>query len=75
MGTWRPGFIKADMVKRAQIIDVEQPCHAPDTKAGYRLKAMSTLRMWHQMLIYHPVPGVGPMTRVSLLQYPEGMQR
>ena len=67
-----PGFIKADMVKEgAVVIDVGTTrINAPETKSGYRLKGDVRFDEVASKCSYiTPVPGgVGPMTRVSLLQ-------
>ena len=67
-----PGFIKANMVKEgAVVIDVGTTrVDAPETKSGYRLKGDVQFDQVAQKCSYiTPVPGgVGPMTRVSLLQ-------
>jgi len=67
-----PGFIKADMVKEgAVVIDVGTTrVNAPETKSGYRLKGDVRFDEVASKCSYiTPVPGgVGPMTRVSLLQ-------
>lgn len=67
-----PEFIKADMVKEgAVVIDVGTTrVPAPDTKSGYRLKGDVKFDEVAPKCSYiTPVPGgVGPMTRVSLLQ-------
>ncbi|MBA4410787.1 MAG: tetrahydrofolate dehydrogenase/cyclohydrolase catalytic domain-containing protein [Bacteroidota bacterium] len=67
-----PEFIKADMVKEgAVVIDVGTTrVNAPDTKSGWRLKGDVKFDEVAPKCSYiTPVPGgVGPMTRVSLLQ-------
>ena len=67
-----PDFIKANMVKEgAVVIDVGTTrVNAPDTKSGYRLKGDVKFDEVAPKCSYiTPVPGgVGPMTRVSLLQ-------
>lgn len=67
-----PEFIKADMVKEgAVVIDVGTTrVSAPETKSGYRLKGDVKFDEVAPKCSYiTPVPGgVGPMTRVSLLQ-------
>lgn len=67
-----PGFIKGDMVKEgAVVIDVGTTrVDAPDTKAGWRLKGdVDFETVAPKCSFISPVPGgVGPMTRVSLLQ-------
>jgi methylenetetrahydrofolate dehydrogenase (NADP+)/methenyltetrahydrofolate cyclohydrolase len=67
-----PGFIKENMVKEgAVVIDVGTTrVNAPDTKSGFRLKGDVQFDTVAQKCSYiTPVPGgVGPMTRVSLLQ-------
>lgn len=67
-----PEFIKADMVKEgAVVIDVGTTrIPAPDTKSGWRLKGDVKFDEVAPKCSYiTPVPGgVGPMTRVSLLQ-------
>jgi methylenetetrahydrofolate dehydrogenase (NADP+)/methenyltetrahydrofolate cyclohydrolase len=67
-----PGFIKVDMVKEgAVVIDVGTTrINAPETKSGYRLKGDVRFDEVASKCSYiTPVPGgVGPMTRVSLLQ-------
>lgn len=67
-----PEFIKADMVKEgAVVIDVGTTrVPAQDTKSGYRLKGDVKFDEVAPKCSYiTPVPGgVGPMTRVSLLQ-------
>lgn len=67
-----PGFIKANMVKEgAVVIDVGTTrVDAPETKSGFRLKGDVQFDQVAQKCSYiTPVPGgVGPMTRVSLLQ-------
>jgi len=67
-----PEFIKADMVKEgAVVIDVGTTrVSAPDTKSGWRLKGDVKFDEVAPKCSYiTPVPGgVGPMTRVSLLQ-------
>lgn len=67
-----PGFIKENMVKEgAVVIDVGTTrVDAPETKSGYRLKGDVQFDQVAQKCSYiTPVPGgVGPMTRVSLLQ-------
>jgi len=67
-----PEFIKADMVKEgAGVIDVGTTrVNAPETKSGWRLKGDVKFDEVAPKCSYiTPVPGgVGPMTRVSLLQ-------
>lgn len=67
-----PEFIKADMVKEgAVVIDVGTTrVAAPETKSGWRLKGDVKFDEVAPKCSYiTPVPGgVGPMTRVSLLQ-------
>lgn len=67
-----PEFIKADMVKEgAVVIDVGTTrVPAPETKSGWRLKGDVKFDEVAPKCSYiTPVPGgVGPMTRVSLLQ-------
>lgn len=67
-----PEFIKGDMVKEgAVVIDVGTTrVPAPETKSGYRLKGDVKFDEVAPKCSYiTPVPGgVGPMTRVSLLQ-------
>jgi methylenetetrahydrofolate dehydrogenase (NADP+)/methenyltetrahydrofolate cyclohydrolase len=67
-----PEFIKADMVKEgAVVIDVGTTrINAPETKSGWRLKGDVKFDEVAPKCSYiTPVPGgVGPMTRVSLLQ-------
>jgi methylenetetrahydrofolate dehydrogenase (NADP+)/methenyltetrahydrofolate cyclohydrolase len=67
-----PEFIKADMVKEgAVVIDVGTTrVNAPETKSGWRLKGDVKFDEVASKCSYiTPVPGgVGPMTRVSLLQ-------
>ncbi len=67
-----PEFIKADMVKEgAVVIDVGTTrISAPETKSGWRLKGDVKFDEVAPKCSYiTPVPGgVGPMTRVSLLQ-------
>ncbi len=67
-----PEFIKADMVKEgAVVIDVGTTrVSAPETKSGFRLKGDVKFDEVAPKCSYiTPVPGgVGPMTRVSLLQ-------
>jgi len=67
-----PEFIKADMVKEgAVVIDVlTTRVNAPETKSGWRLKGDVKFDEVAPKCSYiTPVPGgVGPMTRVSLLQ-------
>lgn len=67
-----PGFIKADMVKEgAVVIDVGTTrVEAPETKSGFRLKGDVLFdEVSPKCSCITPVPGgVGPMTRVSLLQ-------
>lgn len=67
-----PEFIKADMVKEgAVVIDVGTTrVPAPETKSGFRLKGDVKFDEVAPKCSYiTPVPGgVGPMTRVSLLQ-------
>lgn len=67
-----PGFIKASMVKEgAVIIDVGTTrVPAPETKSGFRLKGDVRFdEVAPKCSFITPVPGgVGPMTRVSLLQ-------
>lgn len=67
-----PEFIKADMVKEgAVVIDVGTTrIPAPETKSGWRLKGDVKFDEVAPKCSYiTPVPGgVGPMTRVSLLQ-------
>ena len=67
-----PEFIKADMVKEgAVVIDVGTTrIQAPETKSGWRLKGDVKFDEVAPKCSYiTPVPGgVGPMTRVSLLQ-------
>jgi methylenetetrahydrofolate dehydrogenase (NADP+)/methenyltetrahydrofolate cyclohydrolase len=68
----RPGFITADMVKEgAVVIDVGTTrVDAPETKAGWRLKGdVDFDNVAPRCSWISPVPGgIGPMTRVSLLQ-------
>lgn len=67
-----PGFVKGNMVKEgAVVIDVGTTrVEAPETKSGYRLKGDVKFDEVAPKCSYiTPVPGgVGPMTRVSLLQ-------
>jgi methylenetetrahydrofolate dehydrogenase (NADP+) / methenyltetrahydrofolate cyclohydrolase len=67
-----PEFIKADMVKEgAVVIDVGTTrVPAPETKSGWRLKGdVKFDEVAPKCSFITPVPGgVGPMTRVSLLQ-------
>jgi len=67
-----PEFIKANMVKEgAVVIDVGTTrINAPETKSGFRLKGDVKFDEVAPKCSYiTPVPGgVGPMTRVSLLQ-------
>lgn len=67
-----PEFIKADMVKEgAVVIDVGTTrIPAPETKSGFRLKGdVKFDEVAPKCSFITPVPGgVGPMTRVSLLQ-------
>jgi len=67
-----PDFIKADMVKEgAVVIDVGTTrVDAPEKKSGYRLKGDVKFDEVAPKCSYiSPVPGgIGPMTRVSLLQ-------
>lgn len=67
-----PEFIKAEMVKEgAVVIDVGTTrVSAPETKSGWRLKGDVKFDEVSPKCSYiTPVPGgVGPMTRVSLLQ-------
>ena len=67
-----PEFIKANMVKEgAVVIDVGTTrVSAPETKSGFRLKGDVKFDEVASKCSYiTPVPGgVGPMTRVSLLQ-------
>jgi len=67
-----PGFVKANMVKEgAVVIDVGTTrVDAPDTKSGFRLKGDVLFdEVAPKCSFITPVPGgVGPMTRVSLLQ-------
>ena len=67
-----PEFIKANMVKEgAVVIDVGTTrIEAPETKSGWRLKGDVKFDEVSPKCSYiTPVPGgVGPMTRVSLLQ-------
>lgn len=67
-----PGFIKANMVKEgAVVIDVGTTrVDAPEKKSGYRLKGdVQFDEVAPKCSFITPVPGgVGPMTRVSLLQ-------
>lgn len=67
-----PEFIKADMVKEgAVVIDVGTTrVPAPETKSGFRLKGdVKFDEVAPKCSFITPVPGgVGPMTRVSLLQ-------
>ncbi len=67
-----PEFIKADMVKQgAVVIDVGTTrVNAPETKSGWRLKGdVKFDEVAPKCSHITPVPGgVGPMTRVSLLQ-------
>lgn len=67
-----PEFIKANMVKEgAVVIDVGTTrVNAPETKSGWRLKGDVKFDEVAPKCSYiTPVPGgVGPMTRVSLLQ-------
>lgn len=67
-----PEFIKANMVKEgAVVIDVGTTrVNAPETKSGFRLKGDVKFDEVAPKCSYiTPVPGgVGPMTRVSLLQ-------
>jgi len=68
----KPGFLKASMVKEgAVIIDVGTTrVPAPETKSGFRLKGdVDYDEVAPKCSFITPVPGgVGPMTRVSLLQ-------
>lgn len=68
----KPGFLKASMVKEgAVIIDVGTTrVPAPETKSGFRLKGdVDYEEVAPKCSFITPVPGgVGPMTRVSLLQ-------
>lgn len=67
-----PGFIKAEMVKEgAVVIDVGTTrVAAPETKSGFRLRGDVLFdEVAPKCSFITPVPGgVGPMTRVSLLQ-------
>ncbi|HET6558120.1 MAG TPA: tetrahydrofolate dehydrogenase/cyclohydrolase catalytic domain-containing protein [Prolixibacteraceae bacterium] len=67
-----PEFIKAEMVKEgAVVIDVgTSRVPAPETKSGWRLKGdVKFDEVAPKCSFITPVPGgVGPMTRVSLLQ-------
>ena len=67
-----PGFVKADMVKEgAVVIDVGTTrVEDPATKSGFRLKGdVQFDEVAPKTSCITPVPGgVGPMTRVSLLQ-------
>lgn len=67
-----PEFIKANMVKEgAVVIDVGTTrVNAPETKSGWRLKGdVKFDEVAPKCSFITPVPGgVGPMTRVSLLQ-------
>jgi methylenetetrahydrofolate dehydrogenase (NADP+)/methenyltetrahydrofolate cyclohydrolase len=67
-----PEFIKADMVKEgAVVIDVGTTrVSAPETKSGFRIKGdVKFDEVAPKCSFITPVPGgVGPMTRVSLLQ-------
>ena len=67
-----PGFVKAEMVKEgAVVIDVGTTrIKSPDTKSGYKLVGDVDFENVAPKCSYiTPVPGgVGPMTRVSLLQ-------
>jgi methylenetetrahydrofolate dehydrogenase (NADP+)/methenyltetrahydrofolate cyclohydrolase len=67
-----PEFIKKDMVKEgAVVIDVGTTrVNAPETKSGWRLKGdVKFDEVAPKCSFITPVPGgVGPMTRVSLLQ-------
>jgi methylenetetrahydrofolate dehydrogenase (NADP+)/methenyltetrahydrofolate cyclohydrolase len=67
-----PEFIKEDMVKEgAVVIDVGTTrVNAPETKSGWRLKGdVKFDEVAPKCSFITPVPGgVGPMTRVSLLQ-------
>jgi len=67
-----PEFIKEDMVKEgAVVIDVGTTrVNAPETKSGWRLKGdVKFDEVATKCSFITPVPGgVGPMTRVSLLQ-------
>jgi methylenetetrahydrofolate dehydrogenase (NADP+)/methenyltetrahydrofolate cyclohydrolase len=67
-----PEFIKADMVKEgAVVIDVGTTrVNAPETKSGFRIKGdVKFDEVAPKCSFITPVPGgVGPMTRVSLLQ-------
>ena len=67
-----PEFIKANMVKEgAVVIDVGTTrVSAPETKSGFRLKGdVKFDEVAPKCSFITPVPGgVGPMTRVSLLQ-------
>ena len=67
-----PGFVKAEMVKEgAVVIDVGTTrVKSPDTKSGYKLVGDVDFENVAPKCSYiTPVPGgVGPMTRVSLLQ-------
>ena len=67
-----PGFVKAEMVKEgAVVIDVGTTrVNSPDTKSGYKLVGDVDFENVAPKCSYiTPVPGgVGPMTRVSLLQ-------
>jgi methylenetetrahydrofolate dehydrogenase (NADP+)/methenyltetrahydrofolate cyclohydrolase len=68
----KPGFLKASMVKEgAVIVDVGTTrVPAPETKSGFRLKGdVDYDEVAPKCSFITPVPGgVGPMTRVSLLQ-------
>lgn len=67
-----PGFVKANMVKEgAVVIDVGTTrVKSDETKSGFRLKGDVLFEEVAEKCSYiTPVPGgVGPMTRVSLLQ-------
>lgn len=67
-----PGFVKGNMVKEgAVVIDVGTTrVEAPETKSGFRLKGDVLFdEVAPKCSFITPVPGgVGPMTRVSLLQ-------
>jgi methylenetetrahydrofolate dehydrogenase (NADP+)/methenyltetrahydrofolate cyclohydrolase len=67
-----PGFIKGNMVKEgAVVIDVGTTrVKSDETKSGFKLKGDVLFdEVAHKCSFITPVPGgVGPMTRVSLLQ-------
>jgi methylenetetrahydrofolate dehydrogenase (NADP+) / methenyltetrahydrofolate cyclohydrolase len=67
----KPGFLKGDMVKEgAVVIDVGITRVPADTKSGYALSGdVSFSEVEPKAAYITPVPGgVGPMTRVALLQ-------